>query len=547
MTIKTVVTSAVIILCYGNIATAQDFPSLNKISHKSAEIKFNSQPTKNALKNNSQSRSTTNLKPQKQLSTIRSLMPLKVAQATESKPLTQSQTPANPNIENLEPNANPLQFPTQPQEVEVDTQKPITLQQAIELAIKYNKDLQESQLNLERSQKELQEARAALYPTVETQLDLSESKSAGSERSLELARQQGSSLIDQQTTTDSLNGTLSLNYNVYTGGRRGADIQRAARQVRFNELDVERISFEVRFEASRDYYNLQNADAQVEIEQAAVQDAQQTLKDAQLLEKAGLGTRFDVLRAEVELANAQQRLTRAEADQSTSRRQLAETLSVGQQVELITADEIQPASDWQFSLPETIVLAYKNRAELEQLLVRREINAKQRQIALSTIKPQVSVFASYDVLDVYDDDIDLTDGYSFGTRLQWSLFDGGAAVARARQSETDIKIDETQFANQRNQIRFQVEQAYYNLTASKENITTSQKAVQLAEESLRLARLRFQAGVGTQTDVIQAQSELTTARGNYLRAVIDYNQSLNQLQRAVTNLPEGKLFDLPSN
>jgi outer membrane protein TolC len=192
-------------------------------------------------------------------------------------------------------------------------------------------------------------------------------------------------------------------------------------------------------------------------------------------------------------------------------------------------------------------MAYKNRAELEQLLVSREINEKQRQIALSTIRPQVSLFASYDVLEIADDEVDLTDGYSFGTRLQWTLFDGGAAVARARQSETDIKIDETQFANQRNQIRLQVEQGYYNLTASQENITTSAKAVELAEESLRLARLRFQAGVGTQTDVIQAQSELTTARGNFFSAIIDYNQALNQLERSVTNLPEGKLFDLPSN
>ena len=63
-------------------------------------------------------------------------------------------------------------------------------------------------------------------------------------------------------------------------------------------------------------------------------------------------------------------------------------------------------------------------------------------------------------------------------------------------------------------------------------------AVTLAEESLRLARLRFQAGVGTQTDVIEAQSELTTARGNLLTAIIDYNQSFTQLQRAVTNAPE---------
>lgn len=536
MTIKTVVTSAAIILCYGNIAAAKDLPNLSKTHNPSETIKLDSKQAKNLITTKS-----------KQLGNGSTLTTLELAQAVESQPSPEPQAQSNPNVERLEPSANPLQFPTKPEEVQINTEQPITLQQAIELAIKNNQDLQESKLNLERSQEELQEARAALYPTLDTQVDLSRSQSASSESSLDLARQRGSSLVEEESTTDSVNGTLSLSYNIYTGGRRGADIKRAKRQVRFNELDLERITFEVRFETARDYYNLQNADAQVEIEQAAVEDAQQTLRDAQLLEQAGLGTRFDVLRAEVELANAQQRLNRAIADQQTSRRQLAETLSVGQQIELQTADEIQPAGNWELSLPQTIVLAYKNRAELEQSLVRREINAQQRQIALSNNRPQVSVFANYDVLDIADDDVDLTDGYTIGTRLQWSLFDGGAARARARQSETDIEIDETQFANQRNQIRFQVEQGYYNLTSSKDNIATSEKAVQLAEESLRLARLRFQAGVGTQTDVIQAQSELTTARGNYLRAIIDYNQSLNQLERAVTNLPEGKLFDLPFN
>ena len=81
--------------------------------------------------------------------------------------------------------------------------------------------------------------------------------------------------------------------------------------------------------------------------------------------------------------------------------------------------------------------------------------------------------------------------------------------------------------------------------ASKENITTSAKSVESATESLRLARLRFQAGVGTQTDVINSQRDLTDARSRYLQAIVLYNRSLNTLQRAVSNLPDRRLFELP--
>ncbi len=450
----------------------------------------------------------------------------------------------NNNIEYLNPSANPLLFPTRPEEVQIDITQPITLEQAIELALRNNKDLQEVRLNLERSLSELREAEAGWYPNLDLLLNLIDSDTASGQRQQAIATQRGTGLIEDTQTT-SFDGSVELSYNLYTGGRRGADVRRAKRQVRFNELEVERITEETRFAATRDYYRLQDTGAQVEIERAAVEDATQTLRDARLLEQAGLGTRFDVLQAEVELANAQQRLTRAEADQQTASRQLAQTLGVGQQVGLNAKDEIKEAGIWNLNLEETIVLAFKNRAELEQTLVQREINEQQRQIALSSIRPQLSAFVSYDFLDDFEDEVSITDGYSLGARVRWNIFDGGAAVARAQQREKDIEINETQFANQRNQIRLQVEQAYFDLTANQNNIKTAQIAITQAEESLRLARLRFQAGVGTQTDVINAQSALTTARGNLLTAVIQYNQSLNQLQRAVTNLPEGRLFDLP--
>jgi outer membrane protein TolC len=83
------------------------------------------------------------------------------------------------------------------------------------------------------------------------------------------------------------------------------------------------------------------------------------------------------------------------------------------------------------------------------------------------------------------------------------------------------------------------------LNANKQNIQTAAFALERARESLRLARLRFQAGVGTQLEVINQQTELTRARGNLLRAILDYNRALAALQRAISNLPNNNLSDLP--
>ncbi|MEO0845115.1 MAG: TolC family protein, partial [Cyanobacteria bacterium J06648_1] len=212
-------------------------------------------------------------------------------------------------------------------------------------------------------------------------------------------------------------------------------------------------------------------------------------------------------------------------------------LSIDHNSDLATADAIEEAGTWSLSLPESIVRAFSNRAELEQFLLQREISAAQRQIALSQIRPTISAAASYGVDDDFEDSFDISDRYTVGVSLQWRLFDGGAASAEARQAEKEIAIAETQFADQRNQIRFAVEQAYFGLESNQKNIGTATKEQELAEESLRLARLRFQAGVGTQTDVIEAQTDLTTARGNLLDSIINYNQSLIDLKRQVSRVP----------
>jgi outer membrane protein TolC len=457
-----------------------------------------------------------------------------------------------PVPEEFNPSANPLLFPTQTEEVQIQRTQPITLQQALELARRNNRELEVGKLTLERAQSALQEALAAEFPTAGVVADFTRTDSAQGELSNERqAQRQLQPPFDQllggneDTVSRSFNGALQLSYDLYTAGRRSATIRAAEKQIRFQELEVERLSEQLRLNVTRAYYDLQQADAQVEISQAAVTDAARSLRDAQLLEQAGLGTQFDVLQAQVSLAGANQDLTRAISQQRISRRQIVRLLSLAQPVEVSAADPIETAGDWELSLEQSIILAYKNRAELEQQLVQRDISEQQRRIALAAVRPQASLSASYNILGVLDDDLTPADGLTLGARLQWNFFDGGAARSRAQQERTNIAIAETRFADQRNQVRFDVEQAFFDLNANKENIQTATFALTQAQESLRLARLRFQAGVGTQADVITQQTELTRARGRRLTAILDYNRALAALQRAVTNLQGSNLFDLP--
>ena len=468
---------------------------------------------------------------------------MELAQSEPNQPIEEYDESLEPveDTQELNPSSNPLDFPTQPEEVRVDNVIPITLEQAIQLARQNNQSLREARLNLNQAEQRLQEALAAEFPTVDLQTNLERSTNATSEISADNA---GTS---EGPTTD-VNANLQLSYSLYTGGARPAEIRRAESQIRAQELAVEQAAEQLRFDVTDAYYAVQQADSQVEIARAAVSDAEQSLRDAELLEEAGLGTRFDVLQAEVQLANEEQNLTRAVSQRRIRRRELVEVLGLGQQIEVTAATPPEVAGTWDLSLEESIVRAYQNRSELQQQLEQRNIGEENKTIALAQLRPRINLFTTYNVTNIIDDGLGNTgtgvgDGLAIQAQLQWTLYDGGQAKAAARQAEEDIAIAENRFSQVRNQIRREVEQAFYNLEANEQNIDTARIAVEQAEESLRLARLRFQAGVGTQTDVINAQSELTRARGNLLTAIIDYNRSLAALQRSVSNFPDGRLFD----
>jgi outer membrane protein TolC len=470
--------------------------------------------------------------------------------------------PIGPAPGYVNPKAKALLYPTKPEEVKLIGVQPITLQQALNLAEKNNRDLAIARLQIEGGRSAVRETEASLYPTLDLQSTFSRSQSASTEISVQTSRirairsaggsrsfaeaiSPGAFRADGNTTSTVSNSALELNYSIFTSGLRSGQIKAAKHQLRGLELQYERIFEQLIFDVTDDYYNLQDADEQVAINEAAVKSGQSNLKDAEAQERAGLGTKFDVLRAQVQLANNTQQLTNSKGTRDIRRRQLAQRLSLSEVVGVVAGEEVQKASILQplttpdgrlAPLENLIIMAYNNRVELQEQLVQRDLNETQRKVALAALGPTVALQGQYSVQKQFEQPVSgLADGYSLSVTAQWRLFDGGRARANAQQQSVNLLISEERFAQARNQVRFQVEQAHTNIIANEASIKTTEEAVKQADEALRLAILRFQAGVGTQTDRINAESDLTRARGNRITAIIGYNRSIAQLRRAVSN------------
>ncbi len=425
-------------------------------------------------------------------------------------------------------NANPLQFPTKTSEVQIQGTQPLTLEQALEIARRQNLQLQTAQLQVELSRAVLREVESDMYPQLSVTTELVREQLVG-----QLFAQPESNSNQNEPQTR-FNNQFQLVYGLYNF-RRGASSRRVAEeQVRIDEIELERLTEEIRLNVTLDYYSLQEADEQVRINQSAVVNAQASLRDALALERAGVGTRFDVLQFQVDLANSQQQLTNAISSQQIARRKLTARLNIPQSITVTAADPVLIAGLWNVTLEQTIISAFQNRPELQRRLAEKIIAQRRRTVALSALKPEVSVAFNYNQEDIFNDKQNLAFGNSQSIQATLRIFDGGIAKAQAAQRTAQENIAEVQFADQRNQIRLEVETAFLQLGSNLENVQIANIALEQAREALRLGRLRFQAGVGTQTDVINAQNNLVRAEGTRSQAILNYNRALAQIQRALT-------------
>jgi outer membrane factor, OMF family len=336
---------------------------------------------------------------------------------------------------------------------------------------------------------------------------------------------------------NTLRAAVSVNYTILSSGQRAASIRTAEYQLQLAELDFERQRQQLRQIVANDYYDLQEITALNRVAVGAVANAQKNLNDTIATANAGIRTKFEVLQAQVQLANTQQNLTLAQGLRLSAQRQLAETLNIPVNTNIVASDQAEPNGSWPLSLEESIILALEKRVELPQLLLQRDIAKQRIIIERAALKPQLSSFATVaasgsSVRNATSDGFEGGMDYQVGLRVSVNVFDAGDINARVRDQKKAIETAETQYANQKNQLRFEVEQAFSSLLANRDNIKTARGGVAQATESLALAQLRQQAGLGTSLEVLQAETDLTQAQGDLVSAILDYNRALTALDRA---------------
>jgi outer membrane protein len=239
----------------------------------------------------------------------------------------------------------------------------------------------------------------------------------------------------------------------------------------------------------------------------------------------------ELLAVQVALADARQNRLRAanaaEIAQASYNRRLGQPLDRPAVIEeVIPAPEALPDE-----LATLIALALERRTELDALGEQARAYGQLAKVERSRVLPQVSVSGGYNYLEnqFLDDDAFMMAGVG----VQWALFDGGVSRKRAAALERSRRATEEQRADVESLVVLQVRQAWLDVDETRQRVGVTGDAVDQAEENLRIARERYGAGLGTQTQLLEAETLRVRALTNRDNAALDAGLARLRLARAV--------------
>jgi outer membrane protein TolC len=354
--------------------------------------------------------------------------------------------------------------------------------------------------------------------------------------------------VSRYVPADDRDWSISLQARqvLYAGGGVVASIKSAQLAREAAMLELEGIINQQLLAVRTQFYDILLAKEKIAVQEENVKLLEEQLKDAQSRLSAGTVSNFEVLRAEVALANGQPPLIQARNDYRIAIEQLRQLLGLSAPTSASATKvpefvgSLVAGSQSALQLVDALAAAQANRPELQRLAKLEGAGEQNIKTSRAGYLPEVDLVGGYSwVRSNSSAAWDARhDGWIAGVQAQWNIFDGRATAGRVVQARSQLAQARLSLAEATLSVEVQVRQAYSSLIEAWELVQASVKTVEQAQEALRLANVRYGAGSATQLDVLTSQVALTEARLNQLQASYGYNVALAAMRQAMGQADE---------
>ena len=393
----------------------------------------------------------------------------------------------------------------------------LNLPKTVQMALDYNRDIKMSQYQLKSAEAAINEAKSKKMPQVG--YTFSTSRTAGPAI---------------PSTQNKFGNGLSVELPVYTGGLVEGQIDNAKIGKTDAQETILKTEQATKYSAIEGYYQLLANKELQGVYHEAVDNLQGHLDNVQAQYNVGTKAKVDVLSSDVSLANAKTTALTADNAVAISESNLNNILGLPLETKLNLADHQLPFDTYNISLQEAMDYAMKYRPEVLQAALAVQKAENNIDIADAGNKPTVSVKGSNDWGDTTFPGIDANKRqWSVGANLTYKFYDGGTTKAKVAQAKQNLLVARETEQKTRESVQLQVKQAYLNIRSAAQKVEETQTVVDQARENYRIQNIRYQAGVGINLDVLDAQLSLNQAQVNHLQAWYDDNVGIAKLEQVM--------------
>lgn len=327
----------------------------------------------------------------------------------------------------------------------------------------------------------------------------------------------------------------------------GTDINKTFIHIAQNNAKVEEQVFVDRVltviaTVEQSYWELVFANENLKVAQAALKAAEELLASNRAKAKAGVMAIVDVLQAEAAVASRIEQILIAEKSIHDQEDQLRRLLNpseedLRQDVRLIPLDQPVKTLD-PISLQEAIDVAMERRPEVLQAKKNIETSELNSKYAKNQLLPNLAFQGTGGLAGLGKDVGDMMnrnvggDFYNYGAGLVLSYPLGNrSAISQYNKRQIESRNAQASLTSVRQQVIVNVREAVRRVQTDFRRIETTRTARIMSEKQLQAEQERLNVGLSTTRFVLDFQRDLATARGNELRATVDYNKSLSNLNR----------------
>ncbi len=323
--------------------------------------------------------------------------------------------------------------------------------------------------------------------------------------------------------------TLSAVQPLLSGGRLQALVRQASDLTHAAEANRERARQQVVYTVSRAFLLLVAAQREGDVARQTLEAANAHLHAAQLRVEARAAAQFDLTRAQVDVNTARGQVISAETDRQIALDALRQALGVDQGN--YQAVEENPPVPVLPPVELALRAAYANRPELRAFGFQLSANTAARDAARAARRPTINLVFNYQ-LATPSTPVQFTE-WTIGLQTEVLWLDAGLTKANVRLADaqrTEILAARAELVNA---ISADVRDTHARLRAGADQLEVARAQVRDAEETMRIARVRYQGGVGTATEISDAQVTLAQARLGLVQAEINLEMARAELTYAI--------------